>query len=154
MVLVVGLGVGAKVDTMVLVVGLGVGAKVGVAKAKAKAKGATGHSSCPLRRARPRAYVFAIAFDSSVTNRTAVRILVKQRCILPHVKDMVSCLPSVLRGLPARTDRRVHTVSGVSINMGMDKRNLRQNTEVGMCKVTWLPLPSHQSKCLWGRLGA
>jgi hypothetical protein len=145
---------------MVLGVVLRVGAKVGVAKAgakaaaKAKAKGATGLRSRPLRRARPREYVFAIAFDSSVTNRIAVRILVKQRCILPHVKDMVSYLPSVLRGLPARMDRRVHTVSGVSINMGMDKRNLRQNTEVGMCKVTWLPLPSHQSKCLWGRLGA
>jgi len=144
---------------MVLVVVLVVvGAKVGVAKAGAKAeakgKGGIGLSSCPLRRARPREYVFAIAFDSSVTNRIAVRIPVKPRCTLLHVKDMVSCLLSVLRGHHARTNRRVHTVSVVSINMGMDKRNLRQNTEVGMCKVTWLTLLPHQSKCHWGRLVA
>ena len=95
-------------------------AKAVVAKEAAKGlEGATGLISHLLRRGRPREFAYAIAFEGSVTNRIAVIIKVKLRCILPHVKAMVSCLLSVRSGPRARANRRVHTVSDVSGNMGI-----------------------------------
>ena len=137
--------------TVPVVGAMGVAAK---AEAKEVGKGREAISSL-LRRGRPREFAYAIAFEGCVTNRSAVRIRLKQRCILPHVSATVSCLLSARSGLRAREKRHVTLASDVSRNMGMDRSNLHQNTEVGLCRAPWLTFPNLKSpQCHRGRVRA